>query len=80
MALDRDSLLKPVKKLRKLIDKVDTKPTPERVHDLRTNTRRFEAMFEALSLDAQGIGKSVLKCGVQMLEHLGAQRKSTQRS
>jgi CHAD domain-containing protein len=61
MALDRNSLVKPVKKLRKLIGKMDSHPAPEKVHALRTNTRRFEAMFEALSLAAQGIGKSTLK-------------------
>jgi CHAD domain-containing protein len=112
MALDRDRLLKPVKKLRKLIAGLDTNPLPETVHDLRTSTRRFEAAYKALSLDTQGIGKSMLKdlgrlrkragkvrdmdvltgfastvhpqgdkaqaeaeCSVQLLEHLGAQRR-----
>src|ERR1700694_4920477 len=68
MALDRNRLLKPVKELRKLSNKVDRQPTPGEVHDLRTNIRRFEAIFEALSLDAQGIEKSILK-------HLGRLRK-----
>jgi CHAD domain-containing protein len=113
MAIDRDRILKPVKKLRKLIGKLDARPAPESVHDLRTNARRFEAMFEALSLDANGLNKSMLKdlgrlrkhagkvrdmdvltsfastirlptpdtsrgereCAVQLLEHLGAERK-----
>jgi CHAD domain-containing protein len=61
MTLDRNRLFKPVRKLRKLIGKLDGDPTPKQVHSLRTNTRRFEAMFNALSLDAQGIGKSMLK-------------------
>ena len=61
MALDRNRLLKPVRKLRKLIGKLDSEPTPKQVHNLRTNARRFEAMFNAMSLDAHGIGKSVLK-------------------
>ena len=61
MALHRNRLLKPVRKLRKLINRMDRRPAPGKVHDLRTNTRRFEAMFEALSLDAHGLGKSVLK-------------------
>ena len=43
MALDRDRLLKPVKKLRKLISRIDNNSAPEQVHRLRTNTRRFEA-------------------------------------
>jgi CHAD domain-containing protein len=61
MALDPDRLLKPVKKLRKLIDRVEAESGPETVHDLRTTTRRFEAMFEALSLDQHGIPKTMLK-------------------
>jgi CHAD domain-containing protein len=61
MALDRDRLLRPAKKLRKLISQIDNESAPEQVHDLRTNTRRFEAAFEALSLDRKGIGKTTLK-------------------
>src|SRR5438477_12896281 len=61
MALDDNRLLKPVKKLQKLVNKIDRQPTPETVHDLRTNTRRLESIFEALSLDGEGIGESMLK-------------------
>jgi CHAD domain-containing protein len=61
MALDRNRLLKPAKKVRKLVDKIDNKPSPDEVHDLRTNTRRFEATFEILSLDLDCMGTSVLK-------------------
>ena len=61
MALDRNRLLKPAKKLRKLVSNLDGEPPPETVHHLRTSTRRFEAAFEALALDEQGIRKSVLK-------------------
>src|SRR5689334_5159063 len=107
MALDRNRLLKPVKKLRKLISKLDRQPAPDEVHDLRTRTRRVEASFEALSLDEQGMSKALLKelgrcrkragkvrdmdvltgyastvhlkgeedCALQLIEHLGAQRK-----
>ena len=107
MALDRSRLLKPIKKLEKLVNDLDRQPTPDKVHDLRTSTRRLEAIFEALSLDSQGRGKSMLKdlgrlrkragkvrdmdvltsyastvhldgeeeCTVQLLEHLGAQRR-----
>ncbi|HWE50047.1 MAG TPA: CHAD domain-containing protein [Bryobacteraceae bacterium] len=61
MALDRNQLLKPAKKLRKLLRKIDNNSTPEEVHDLRTDSRRFEAVFDALSLDKQGIDKAILK-------------------
>jgi len=59
--LDPDRVLKPVKKLRKLIDKMSGQPRPGKVHALRTNTRRLEAMFGALALDQYGFKKAVLK-------------------
>jgi len=40
MALDRRRLLKPLKKLKKLVDKINPQATPDEVHDLRTNTAR----------------------------------------
>jgi CHAD domain-containing protein len=61
MVLDPDHMLKPVKKLRKLIDRVEGESGPETVHKLPTTTRRFEAIFKALSLDTQGINKRTLK-------------------
>jgi CHAD domain-containing protein len=61
MALDSKQILKPVKKLKKLIRKMPAQPTPDEVHDLRANLRRFEAISEALSLDSQGIAKSTWK-------------------
>jgi CHAD domain-containing protein len=61
MALDRNRLLKPAKKLRKLVNKIDNKPSPDEVHDLRTNTRRFEATCEVLSLDSHRVRTSALK-------------------
>ena len=47
MALNRDELDKPIRKLRKLLKKMPGKPTPKQVHDLRTNSRRLDVMFEA---------------------------------
>ena len=61
MALDQTRLTKPVKKLRKLIGKLDSDPAPEQVHDLRTSARRFEAAFSPLALDDARILKSVVK-------------------
>src|ERR1700733_12638987 len=61
MALERDRLLKRVTKLRKLIHKLESNPAPEKVHDLRTTARQFEAIFHALSLDEHGARKSMLK-------------------
>lgn len=61
MPLDRKRLLKPAKKLRKLVKRVERESTPEQVHDLRTSTRQFEAIVEALGLDAKGFGKRVVR-------------------
>jgi CHAD domain-containing protein len=61
MALDNNRLLKPVKRLRKLVAKIKRQPPPQEVHDLRTSARRFEMVFKALALDDEGVGKKVLK-------------------
>src|SRR5437868_5544967 len=61
MALNQTRLVKPVKKLRKLLKKLDGDAAPEQVHDLRTSARRFEAAFGALALNDAGISNSVLK-------------------
>jgi len=55
MSLDHDQVMKPVNKLRKLISRIDANSTPDDVHDLRTNIRRFEAMSEALFPDERKI-------------------------
>jgi CHAD domain-containing protein len=107
MALDAKQVHKPVRKLRKLLKKVPKQPDPQRVHQLRTNGRRLEAMLSSLSLDSGSGGRRVLKgiakirkkaggvrdmdvlisyvppanddrekdCRVQLLEHLGNQRR-----
>ena len=61
MALDADQIEKPVRKLRNLIKKMRSVPSIEQVHDLRTNSRRMEAMLQALSLDSTGNGRRILK-------------------
>lgn len=61
MALDHAQLYKPEKKLRKLLKKISTEPTPEEVHELRTNIRRMEALLKALQLDSIGNEKKLLR-------------------
>ena len=61
MPLNLPRLVKPVKKLRKLLRKIDSDPRPDQVHDLRTNIRRFEAACEALVLEDAGVPKSVFR-------------------
>jgi CHAD domain-containing protein len=53
MALDVDALCSQPKKLRKSLKKILRDSAPERVHKLRTHTRRFEAMVNALALDSR---------------------------
>jgi CHAD domain-containing protein len=47
MALDGDQLDKPIRNLRKVLKKMPDDPAPKQVHDLRTNSRRIEAMLQA---------------------------------
>ena len=53
MALDRKQLVKPEKKLRKLLKNLSAQPTPDEVHDLRANTRKVEALVKALQVDSR---------------------------
>ena len=107
MTLDQDRLLKPARKLRKLLKNMSKDPAPKQVHSLRTNTRRLEATLAAVPLDELSGQRKLLKrvarirkkagkvrdmdvltsfaagliseqendCRVQLLEHLGAERK-----
>jgi CHAD domain-containing protein len=61
MAIDAERLQKPVRKLRKLLSKMPSQPSPEEVHDLRTNSRRIEAMLPALSLDSKRQDRRMLR-------------------
>jgi CHAD domain-containing protein len=53
MALDVPGLQRSLRKLRKLLKRAPRRPSPEQVHDLRTHTRRFEAMVDALGFDGR---------------------------
>lgn len=59
MALDAEQVLKPARKLRKLLKKITKKPALEQVHDLRTHTRSLEATLAAFSLQSKD--KKLLK-------------------
>jgi CHAD domain-containing protein len=51
MALDRKRIQKSARKLRKLLRKMPSPPSPEDVHSFRTNARRLETVLEAFPLD-----------------------------
>lgn len=50
MAVDTDRIHKPIRKLRKFLKLSPKRLTPEEIHELRTNARRFETNVEALGL------------------------------
>ena len=61
MPLDTDRMLKPVRRLRSILKKMPKQPAPEQVHDLRTNTRRFEAVLASVSPQSTQKTKALLK-------------------
>jgi CHAD domain-containing protein len=61
MPFDVDHFQKPFQKLGKLAKKSRKLDDPERVHKLRTNTRRVEAILHALELDTGRKQKRLLK-------------------
>ena len=60
MALDPKSVNKPLRELRKLLKNFPDPPDPGDVHDLRTHTRRIEAMTGAFQLPKK-VGKELVK-------------------
>jgi len=64
---------KPLSKLRKLLKKMPKQPTPDQVHDLRTNSRRI-ATVKALQLDRKRKGKRVLKTLTPLRKRAGRVR------
>jgi CHAD domain-containing protein len=61
MALNPDNLRTPFRKLRKSLKNMPKQPSPEEVHDLRTRTRRLEAIMHALMLDQERAGKRLVQ-------------------
>ncbi len=71
MPLDPKRLERPLVKLRKLLRKMSKVPTQDQVHDLRTNTRRVEALLEALQLGRRRKGRRVLRAITPMRKKAG---------
>jgi len=72
MALDINQFEKPIRKLRKILKKMAGNPTPKQVHDLRTNTRRLEALLEAKEPDQKE--RKILKQVSQLRKRAGKVR------
>src|ERR1022692_4001100 len=52
MAIDTDRICKPVRNLRMFLKKSPKRPSSGQIHDLRTNSRRFEATVDAFGLSS----------------------------
>ena len=60
-AIDNERIQKSISKLRKFARKVPKKSPPEEIHQLRTNARKLEAVFEALSPDSKKSERQLIK-------------------
>jgi CHAD domain-containing protein len=61
MALDAKSVHKPFKRLGKLLRDFPDPPASDDVHDVRTHTRRIEAVIGAFQLDSKKAGSDLVK-------------------
>jgi len=61
MAIDAERLHKSLRKLRKFAAKLPKEPSPREIHKIRTNARKLEAVFSALSLDSQKNERRLIK-------------------
>lgn len=61
MALDRDKIRRVIHSLSKSLRRNSHWNSPEDVHDLRTRSRRLEALVHALALDKKNPGRDLLK-------------------
>jgi CHAD domain-containing protein len=61
MPIAADKLVSLPSKLRKSIKQISRDPTPDRVHKLRTRSRRLESALKALSLDSRKNERGLIK-------------------
>jgi len=74
MPLNVDKLEKPLKGLRKSLNKLPKKPSPDQVHKIRTRTRRVEATLHTLQLDRKGKGQRLLRAVAPVRKQAGKVR------
>ncbi len=74
MSLDAKTLTNPVRKLRKALKNAPRKPSPDLVHDIRTQGRRLEASIVALRLDGEKVGRRLAETIVPIRGEAGAVR------
>jgi CHAD domain-containing protein len=74
MPLDRKQLRKPFRKLRKSLKAFPMAPSPDLVHDVRTSSRRIEAIVAALALDSKPGVKRLLRSMKRVTKQAGKVR------
>jgi CHAD domain-containing protein len=74
MAPDQNKIRKTIRKLDKSLDSQSHWRSPEKVHDLRTRSRRLEAVIRALMLDQEQPGNSLLKAITRIFKKAGKVR------
>jgi CHAD domain-containing protein len=74
MSLDFKELVKPIRKVRKALKRAPRQPSPEQVHDIRTQSRRLEASLAAIKLDQQKLGRRVLETTTPIRKKAGKVR------
>jgi CHAD domain-containing protein len=71
MPLDADEIEKPARKVRKLVTKIGSQPTPDDIHKFRTNCRRLETSLDVLAIDATGAGRRTSKHVAKLRKRAG---------
>jgi len=61
MAIDGEKIHKSLRKLRKFAAKLSRDPSAGKIHKLRTNVRKLESIFSALSLDSKKNERRLVK-------------------
>jgi CHAD domain-containing protein len=74
MAIDQDKIQKTIRKLSNLLKRKSHWRSAEKVHDLRTRSRRLEAVVRALMLDQEHSGQSLLKAVIPIFKQAGKVR------
>ncbi len=72
--LEPDHVERPLRRLRKLLKEFPADPPPEDVHKLRTQTRRLEAIVDALTLGRNKKARRLLKAITPLRQAAGKVR------
>jgi CHAD domain-containing protein len=61
MAIEPERIQKSLAKLHKFAKKAPRRPSPKKIHSIRTNARKLETMLEAMQLDSKKNEKRLIK-------------------